>query len=348
MNKNSVVKTFMSALLVLCGMLAMTGLFTRVVPGANPSIHWYFSPITVLFSDSGPLIIAIIVFLLIIGGALHILKTTGLMEGVIIATAKKYQEKEFVLLSVLVLVFMAMGAFVGVFEEVVPLVPLVILLSKGMGWDDMTGLGISILACSLGFAAAVTNPFTIGVAQELAEVPLFSGAVLRIFVFKSVYMILLGFLWGHIKKTRTPIRKDVLAVEPKGQIPKKAYIFFSSSMILMGCFIATSPFISILRDLSLPIIALIFFVTAMGVGQLVKGNMKWIAKQYAIGARDMAPAIVLILIATGIKHIMIEGHILDYILSRVSNNIDQFSIWCYRNDFSIGSLLEFFYRFRKR
>lgn len=325
MNKNPAIKTFMSALLVLVGMLVMTGMLTQVVPGANRSMKWYFAPVTVLASDSGPLVIAIILFLLIIGGALHILKTTGLIEGVIVATTKKYQDKEFVLLSVLVLVFMAMGAFVGVFEEVVPLVPLVILLAKGMGWDDMTGLGISILACGLGFAAAVTNPFTIGVAQELAELPLFSGAVLRIFVFISVYLILLGFLWRHIKKTRITVIKHTLAVENQIQVPKKAYVFFASSMAFMGLFIAGSPFIPILRDLSLPVIALVFLIAAIGVGKQVKGDFKWVFKQYAIGAFDMAPAIVLILLATGIKHIMMEGHILDYILSVVSSNISQFS-----------------------
>jgi uncharacterized ion transporter superfamily protein YfcC len=324
-NKNPAIKTFMSALLVLVGMLFMTGMLTQIVPGANRSMKWYFAPVTVLASDSGPLVIAIILFLLIIGGALHVLKATGLIEGVIVATTKKYQDKEFVLLSVLVLVFMAMGAFVGVFEEVVPLVPLVILLAKGMGWDDMTGLGISILACGLGFAAAVTNPFTIGVAQELADLPLFSGAVLRIFVFISVYFILLGFLWRHIKKTRITVIKHTLTVENQVQVPKKAYVFFASSMAFMGLFIAGSPFIPILRDLSLPVIALVFLIAAIGVGKQVKGDFKWVFKQYAIGAFDMAPAIVLILLATGIKHIMMEGHILDYILSVVSSSISQFS-----------------------
>ncbi|MDF2571704.1 MAG: hypothetical protein K0R55_3308 [Sporomusa sp.] len=325
MNKNPAIKTFMSALLVLVGMLVMTGMLTQVVPGANRSMKWYFAPVAVLASDSGPLVIAIILFLLIIGGALHVLKATGLIEGVIVATTKKYQDKEFVLLSVLVLVFMAMGAFVGVFEEIVPLVPLVILLAKGMGWDDMTGLGISILACGLGFAAAVTNPFTIGVAQELADLPLFSGAALRIFVFISVYLILLGFLWRHIKKTRIIVEKHTLTVENQVQVSKKAYVFFGSSMAFMGLFIAGSPFVPILRDLSLPVIALVFLIAAIGVGKQVKGDFKWVLKQYAIGAFDMAPAIVLILLATGIKHIMMEGHILDYILSVVSSSISQFS-----------------------
>jgi hypothetical protein len=53
---------------------------------------------------------------------------------------------------------MLMGAFFGIFEEVVPLVPVIIALSYSLGWDALTGLGMSILAVNLGFSAAITNP----------------------------------------------------------------------------------------------------------------------------------------------------------------------------------------------
>ena len=183
------VKTFISAAAVLLAMLIATGLLTFVIPNgvfdaetmtftenATRGIdfaNWFGAPILVLFSDSGVLVIAIILFLLIIGGALHVLKQVGLIEGVILWVARRFSTRPRMLLSALVLIFMALGAFVGVFEEVVPLVPMVILLAKHMGWDELTGLGVSVLACGVGFAAAVTNPFTIGIAQELADLPIF-------------------------------------------------------------------------------------------------------------------------------------------------------------------------------
>ena len=67
---------------------------------------------------------------------------------------------------------MLIGAFFGIFEEVVPLVPIMIALSYAMGWDTLVGLGMSILATNMGFSAAITNPFTIGVAQKIAGLPL--------------------------------------------------------------------------------------------------------------------------------------------------------------------------------
>ena len=165
MKQQSALKSFMSALIVLVILFFFTGFLLYSIPGANSHWMWVLSPFLVLASDSGAMIIAISLFLLLIGGAIHVLKETGLIETIIRATVKRYQGKSFTLMAVLVCVFMSMGAFIGVFEEVIPLVPMMIILSRRMGWDDLTGLGISVLACGLGFAAAVTNPFTIGVAQ---------------------------------------------------------------------------------------------------------------------------------------------------------------------------------------
>ena len=336
---NPAVKTFLSAAIILLVMLLLTGALTYVIPNGDFNsetmtftereqqgiqiLTWLGAPILVLFSESGPLVIAIIIFLLIIGGAIHLLKETGLIEGVILSIVKRFANNEFALLSVLIFVFMSLGAFIGVFEEVVPLVPLIILLARRMGWDDLTGLGVSVLATGLGFAAAVTNPFTIGVAQGLADVPIFSGAILRLFVFASVYVILLAFLHHRTTKHRVERVTNELATDKV--VPRKAYVFFIGLMVLMFLIVGATPFVEALRDLTLPIIGLIFLIAGIGVGLLSGGKMAWVAKQFAIGARDMSPAILLILLATGIKHVMIEGHILDTILYQVSQNISETS-----------------------
>ncbi len=328
MKLNPAVKSFFSAFIILLVLYIGTGISLYIVPGANSDWAWPLASILVLGSDSGGMIIAITIFLLIIGGAIHILKETGLIEGVIQATVRRFKDRSFMLLSLLVLIFMSMGAFVGVFEEVVPLVPLMIILAKRMGWDDMTGLGISVLACGLGFAAAVSNPFTIGVAQKLAELPIFSGALLRVAVFISVYAILVSFLWIRIKKIKVDPQLDV-EVESiiEMNVPKNAYMVFVALMCGMAAFIALSPFASILRDLSLPVIALVFLVSAVSVGMIVKGDLKWVGRHYFKGAVDMSPAILLILLATGIKHLMVEGRLLDIILEFMasnSGNLDSF------------------------
>jgi uncharacterized ion transporter superfamily protein YfcC len=328
MKLNPAVKSFVSAFIILFVLYIGTGISLYIVPGANSDWAWPLASILVLGSDSGAMIIAITIFLLIIGGAIHILKETGLIEGVIQATVRRFKDRSFILMALLVLIFMSMGAFVGVFEEVVPLVPLMIILAKRMGWDDMTGLGISVLACGLGFAAAVSNPFTIGVAQKLAELPIFSGALLRFAVFISVYAILVSFLWMRIKKIKVDPHLDVEVESIIGMsVPKNAYVVFVALMGGMAVFIALSPFASVLRDLSLPFIALVFLISAVCVGMIVKRDLRWVGRHYFKGAVDMSPAILLILLATGIKHLMVEGRLLDIILDFMasnSGNLDSF------------------------
>jgi len=335
MKNNPAIKTFISAIVLLLVLLIATGALTYFIPsgsydattgvytsygiqGLSP-LKWIAAPITVLFSDSGPLVIAIIVFLLIIGGSIHLLKETGLIEVVIYKIVHRFSGKAFALLGLLVFFFMSLGAFIGVFEEVVPLVPLVILLSRKMGWDDLTGLGISVLACGLGFAAAVTNPFTIGVAQGLAGVAIFSGAGLRLLIFISVYVLLVAFLWWWIQKTKGPAQETQL--ESVKQVPPKAYVFFLSLMSLMLLVIGISPFVEIIRDLSLPLIAVIFLVASIGVGLISFGKLGLVVKTFTSGIVDMLPAILLILLATGIKEVMIAGQILGTILYEASQVI---------------------------
>lgn len=339
MKKNPAIKSFMSATVVLVIMLVITGLLTYLIPNGtfnptdltfseNPTrgisfIAWIGSPILVLFSDSGTLVVAIIVFLLIIGGAINLLKASGLIESIILGIVNKFVDQPMRLMSLLVFAFMALGAFIGVFEEIVPLVPMVMLLSRRMGWDDLTGLSISVLATGLGFAAAVTNPFTIGVAQELAGVPIFSGALLRIFVFISVYGITVWYLKRHIARTQsTPEKHEIVKTF---DIPQIAYTSFFVLMGIMFILVALTPFVEILRDLTLPLIGIVFLTAGITVGLITSKSGKWTAKQFFLGARDMAPAILLILLASGIKQVMLEGQILDTFLFFIAQRIGDIS-----------------------
>ncbi|MBE0450748.1 MAG: AbgT family transporter [Clostridia bacterium] len=181
------------------------------------------------------------------------------------------------------------------------------------------GLGHSVLACGLGFAAAVSNPFTIGVAQKLAELPLFSGALLRVAVFISVYVILVSFLWIRIKKIKVYPHLEVEVEAVLGtSVPKKAYVVFIALMCGMAAFIALSPFASILRDLSLPFIALIFMVSAVSVGMIVKRDLRWVGRHYFKGAVDMSPAILLVFVSVlGLNFFIGSGSAKAFILMPV-------------------------------
>jgi len=170
------------------------------VQGGLPLWKWLLSPLLVLGSDGSAALIAVIVFLLVLGGVFNALSEYGLMHYMLEKIVSRFGAVRYRLMAVLVFFFMAMGSLVGSFEEVVPLVPIVVSLAAALGWDALTGISISLLAAGCGFAAGVANPFTIGVAQTLAGLPMFSGIWLRLLSFILIYALLLAFVFLHAKR----------------------------------------------------------------------------------------------------------------------------------------------------
>ena len=90
----------------------------------------------------------------------------SLVSDSIDAIVTRFGDRKYAILLALTFFFMALGGFFGILEEVIPLVPIIIALAYSLGWDSLTGLGISILAANVGFSTAVFNFFTIGGYQK--------------------------------------------------------------------------------------------------------------------------------------------------------------------------------------
>ncbi len=218
-------KAFIQSIIILFVLMMVAGILTLVVPsgqytyvnvdGRNtidpasfqlidkpnyPVWRWFTAPIEVLGSDSGLTVIVIIIVLFFAGGAFAVLDKTGTIRAFIGNIVRRFRDNKYTLLYLVCLAFMFLGATLGTFEEVVLLVPVMIALSYSLGWDALVGLGMSILATNMGFSAAISNPYTLGVAQGLAGLPLFSGAWFRIIIFLVIYAILVTFLGAYARK----------------------------------------------------------------------------------------------------------------------------------------------------
>lgn len=122
---------------------------------------------------------SIMFFVLIIGGSYGILSATGAMEAFIVTLARTLGHREKWLIPIMMLFFAAGGSLIGMFEETLPYIAILVPLAVALGFDAMTGAAIVLLGASVGFTSAVMNPFTIGIAQGIAELPPFSGMGLR-------------------------------------------------------------------------------------------------------------------------------------------------------------------------
>ena len=297
------------------------------VDGGLPFWKWLLSPFLVLTADGGGMVAAIIAFLLVIGGVFSALEVCGLMKYMLDKIVARFGVARYRLLAVLSLFFMAMGAFIGSFEECVPLVPIVVALSVSLGWDDLTGLGMSLLAVGCGFASGVCNPFTIGVAQSLAGLPMFSGIWLRVISFVLIYALLMTFLLHHAKKVD---RKSEILTAGKFTADKKldrGLLYFGSILGAGILLVLSSSLIPALQDLTMVIVAAMFLVAGITAALACDLKGKALLSSLGKGMSGIFPAVFLILMASSIKYTLTEAKVLDTLLHWAVESLSGLPQW---------------------
>ena len=334
-------KSFVTAIVIIFILMLLTYVLTFIIPsgefariedangnmvidtakgftyidGGIPFWKWLLSPILVLGAEGSGSLIAVIAFLLVIGGVFNSLDKCGLMKYMLDKITYKFGKSRYKLMAFVVFFFMAMGSFIGSFEEAVPLVPIVVALAVSLGWDALTGAGMSILAIGCGFAAGVCNPFTVGVAQELAGLPMFSGMWFRAIGFLLIYVLLMSFLVLYAKKIEKPLEQSLkINTFVQNKSMDKGLLCFGGILGAGILFILSSVFITALQDYTMIIVAVMFLaagISAVLVSGMSKGEL---GKTFWTGLVNVLPAVVMILMANSIKYTMVEANILDTVL----------------------------------
>ena len=287
----------------------------KYVDGGLPFWKWILSPFLVLGAEGSGTIIAVIAFLLVIGGVFNALNECGLMNYMLDKIVNKFGNVKYKLMAVLCFFFMAMGSLVGSFEEVVPMAPIVVALSVALGWDTVTGVAMSLLAAGCGFAAGVANPFTVGVAQGLAGLPMFSGMWMRALSFVLIYALLLGFLRYHAKKVEKPVESAAVGNDfVRDEKMDKGLKIFAILLGLGIALVLCSSFIKALQDFTMIIVALMFLVAGIIATSVAGMKGKTLGKSFVSGLVAISPSVIMILMASSIKYILVESKILDTML----------------------------------
>ena len=350
---NLSVKPFFTAIIMLVGIMTLTYILTFILPsgefdrelmpdgklaiisgtyhhveGGFSFFKWILSPFLVFTTPDRVPVAVICLFLLFMGGGILPLDECGCMRYMLDVIAHKYRKRRYTLLAVTSLFFMTLGSVVGSFEEAVPLVPVVIALSYSMGWDALVGLGMSLLPLGFGFSIGVCNIFTVGIAQRLAGLPLFSGISFRIISFAIIYPFILWLLRSYTKRLdEDPKNSLVKSHALKGEILKastefvrndklqKAVTRFASIIGFGLLLIILSSFIQFLQD-TITVIMAVIFLAAGTTGCLTAGMKgKEFLKQFGKGMATMLPGAGIILMASSIKYTLTESKTLDTVLN---------------------------------
>lgn len=156
----------------------------------------------------------VIFFLLIIGGAFGVMNATGAIKTGMGNMVKKMAGKEVLLIPVCMTVFGLGSCFAANFEEFLAFVPLVIAVCLAMGFDSITAIAIIYASAGAGYAGGCTNAFTVGVAQGIAGLPLFSGFGLRLAAFIVLMIISIAYVtWYGMRMRKNPELSDMHGVD---------------------------------------------------------------------------------------------------------------------------------------
>ena len=197
---------------IIFTVLLVCAVATWLVPGGEPQTWQVFSALYEGFSQQA----GIIAFVLIIGGAFWVVNSTKAVDEGIMKFISKVQNLERhalvrklgvgnIVITLVMLLFGLFGAVFGMSEETIAFVAVVIPLARSLGYDDFVGVCMVYVAAHVGFAGAMLNPFTIGIAQGMAELPLFSGIEYRIFCWVVLMLIAIIFVLWYANKTRKPV-----------------------------------------------------------------------------------------------------------------------------------------------
>ncbi|MCL2209158.1 MAG: AbgT family transporter [Treponema sp.] len=325
--------------------LVVDGSYREIARPLYPIWRWFTAPVEILFGPDSLTPIVLLIFISVVGGSIAVLENSGVMKALIDFLVTRFAKRKYTLIVVMIAFFMFITGFVGIYEGMIPMIIFVIPVAIALGWDSLTGLGISLLPLAFGFSASVTNPFTIAVAQKIADLPLFSGAFLRIIFFLVIFALVCFFVIRHARKVeKNPessicyredeiLRKKMLPAagqqpDVKNSITKgqwRALVWFTSWIVAAILLVVSTARIPGLSDLAFPLMTVFFLIGGMGGGFFSGFNIAEIARAFAKGVLGFLPGIVLVMMAYSVKHIITEGMIMDTILYRASEIIRQTS-----------------------
>ncbi|RJS61493.1 TIGR00366 family protein [Bacillus sp. PK3_68] len=263
---------------------------------------------------------SIILFVFLFGGALGIMQATGAIDSFIKFVAVRFGSKEKLLIPLMVLVFASLGTLIGSAEDALVYIAIVVPMTVALGFDALTGFAIVMLGTlATGFISGLTNPFNVGVAQSIAELPMYSGMGLRIAILAAFYVLTVVYIYRHAMKVkRNPELGEYgkFSREEQTQLDKSFKMgkrhFFALMVLLLNFIFLVYGVIKLGWYISE--IGGLFLLSAIIMGFIGGLSPSRMANGFISGASDMVSGALIIGIAQTILVIITNGGLLDTIL----------------------------------
>lgn len=307
--------------------IVVAGTYQSVEPAPQGLGDLLVAPIKGLVAASH-----IISFVLLVGGAFSIITATGALDAglnSILRLAKENPAFKKMVVPVLMVLFSLAGCTFGMSEENLVFILVTIPLARSMGYDNIVGIAIPFIGSAAGFAGAAINPFTVGIAQGIAELPIGSGAGYRWIVWALYTAVAIFFVMRYIRQLEKNPRKSPLFgvqselsktvnedMEFTGPRRLVIVLFVLAIILLMYGSNSLGWYIDEISALFLALGLISAVVTRMGTGKTIKA--------FTIGAKDMLMAAIIIGISRSVLVVAEDGKIIDTLLYAMSGTVADF------------------------
>lgn len=272
----------------------------------------------------------IIFYIFVVGGSFGILLATNVVQGAVGSISQKMGGHERLIIPILMIFFALGGAMLGLAEETIPYITILIPLMLKLGFDSITGAAVVLVGTSVGFTTAFMNPFTVGVAQGIAELPLFSGMGFRIVMWAIFLVVSIWYVMRYASKIKQNPKASLmyeqdLALKGDAQQPEQQTAGLTGRQkLVLVILLATIVILAVgvtQWGWYLTEIAGLFFLMGILVGLAAKLSLNQIAESFIEGCRTIVMGALVVGVARGILVILEEGKILDTILYGLANAV---------------------------
>jgi uncharacterized ion transporter superfamily protein YfcC len=256
----------------------------------------------------------VIVVILFVGGAFALLERTGALSRLIGALLGRTRSPRLVVALVSVL-FATLGALENFHEEIIALVPVLVVLSRGLGFGAVTALAMSVGAAVVGSAYGPTNPFAAGSAQAFADVPYLTGAGLRLGVTTVAVAV---WIWWTLSQTpRDDVRPEVAPPAPGTATRKDA-------LLLALVIVPFAPYVAgvLVLGWGFNELSALFLVVAYAVGLVAGLGLRGTTVEYLKGMELMLTAALFVGVARAISLVLTDGQVIDTIVFALASPLD--------------------------
>jgi uncharacterized ion transporter superfamily protein YfcC len=251
-------------------------------------------------------VVAVILF---VGGAWVVVDRLGTLGRLVAALVAGFRRRGLLAIPVISLFFAAMGALENMQEEIIALVPVLLVLGRGLGVDRVTVVAMSAGAAMIGSAFGPTNPFQAGIAMKLAELPPASGSGLRLASLVVAFTLWVAWTMRHAMRTRVAPETDTTA--PGTASIGRDLAIFLLVLTPMGFYVyGAMAWGWGFNELSAG-----FFAAGMLAGLIGGLGLGGTSTAYLEGMQSLVPAAVLVGVARAITVVLGDGHVIDTILN---------------------------------